>query len=211
MFEMTHTLHRRGTVEDLQGDYVLLFMQARGVNREGNEAKVGQLWELLSHYEAELANFGNMDDGNSHTTTMEVLKKATAYMGHAVFKDRETLKACLRELKDRDIGVSVVVSGIHEDVDKLSREIGLSPHTVEHSLGTHGNTACLPEEHVLEITTMCGHALVSPNLVVEMAEQIQRGKLTYHEAAVELSRICDCGIFNPGRAEKILRRMTSEG
>jgi hypothetical protein len=209
MFEMTHTLHRRGTVEDLQGDYVLLFMQARGVNREGNEAKVGQLWELLSHYEAELANFGNMDDGNSHTTTMEVLKKATAYMGHAVFKDRETLKACLRELKDRDIGVSVVVSGIHEDVDKLSREIGLSPHTVEHSLGTHGNTACLPEEHVLEITTMCGHALVSPNLVVEMAEQIQRGKLTYHEAAVELSRICDCGIFNPGRAEKILRRMTS--
>jgi pyridoxine 5'-phosphate synthase PdxJ len=209
MFEMTHTLHRRGTVGDLQGDYVLLFMQARGVNREGNEAKVGQLWELLSHYEAELANFGNMDDGNSHTTTMEVLKKATAYMGHAVFKDRETLKACLRELKDRDIGVSVVVSGIHEDVDKLSREIGLSPHTVEHSLGTHGNTACLPEEHVLEITTMCGHALVSPNLVVEMAEQIQRGKLTYHEAAVELSRICDCGIFNPGRAEKILRRMTS--
>jgi pyridoxine 5'-phosphate synthase PdxJ len=209
MFEMTHTLHRRGTVGDLQGDYVLLFMQARGVNREGNEAKVGQLWELLSHYEAELANFGNMDDGNSHTTTMEVLKKATAYMGHAVFKDRETLKACLRELKDRDIGVSVVVSGIHEDVDKLSREIGLSPHTVEHSLGTHGNTACLPEEHVLEITTMCGHALVSPHLVVEMVEQVQRGKLTYHEAAVELSRICDCGIFNPGRAEKILRRMTS--
>jgi hypothetical protein len=198
-------------VDDLREDYVLLFMQARGVNREGNEAKVGQLWELLSHYEAELANFGNMDDGNSHTTTMEVLKKATAYMGHAVFKDRETLKACLRELKDRDIGVSVVVSGIYEDVDKLSREIGLSPHTVEHSLGTHGNTARLPEEHVLEITTMCGHALVSPHLVVEMAEQIQRGKLTYHEAAVELSRICDCGIFNPGRAEKILRKMTSKG
>ncbi len=207
---MTHTLHRRGIVDDLREDYVLLFMQARGVNREGNEAKVGQLWELLSHYEAELANFGNMDDGNSHTTTMEVLKKATAYMGHAVFKDRETLKACLRELKDRDIGVSIVVSGVHEDVEKLSLEVGLSPHTVEHSLGTHGKTERLPGENILEITTMCGHALVSPNLVVEMVEQVQRGKLTYHEAAVELSRICDCGIFNPGRAEKILRRMTAK-
>jgi len=117
----------------------------------------------------------------------------------------------LRELKDRDIGVSIVVSGVHEDVEKLSLEVGLSPHTVEHSLGTHGKTERLPGENILEITTMCGHALVSPNLVVEMAEQIQRGKLTYHEAAVELSRICDCGIFNPGRAEKILRKMTSKG
>jgi hypothetical protein len=208
---MTHTLHRRGTVEDLREDYVLLFMQARGVNREGNEAKVGLLWEVLSHYEADLANFGNMDDGNSHTTTMTVLKKATAYMGHAVFKDRETLKACLQELKDRDFGVSVVVSGVHEDVDKLSREIGLSPHTVEHSLGTHGNTTRLPEENVLEITTMCGHALVSPHLVVELVDEIRQGKRTYQEAATELSRICDCGIFNPGRAEKILRRMTPKG
>jgi hypothetical protein len=142
---------------------------------------------------------------------MTVLKKATAYMGHAVFKDRETLKACLQELKDRDFGVSVVVSGVHEDVDKLSREIGLSPHTVEHSLGTHGNTTRLPEENVLEITTMCGHALVSPHLVVELVDEIRQGKRTYQEAATELSRICDCGIFNPGRAEKILRRMTPKG
>ena len=96
-------------------------------------------------------------------------------------------------------------------MEKLSLEVGLSPHTVEHSLGTHGNTARLPEENVLEITTMCGHALVSPYLVVEMVEQIQQGKLTYQEAAVELSRICDYGIFNPGRAEKILRRMTPKG
>jgi len=207
---MTHTLHRRGNVEDLREDYVLLFMQARGVNREGNEAKVGQIWEVISHYEADLANFGNMDDGNSHTTTMEVLKKATAYIGHAVFKDRETLKACLKELKERDIGISVVVSGIHEEVERVCSEIDLSPHTVEHSLGTHGQMERLPGENVLEITTMCGHALVSPNLVLQMVEEINQGKMTYEEAARELSRICDCGIFNPLRAEKVLRRMTSK-
>lgn len=206
---MTHTLHRRGNVEDLREDYVLLFMQARGVNREGNEAKVGQIWEVISRYEADLANFGNMDDGNSHTTTMEVLKKATAYIGHAVFKDRETLKACLKELKDRDIGISVVLSGIHEEVERLCSEIGLSPHTVEHSLGIHGKVEKLPGESALEITTMCGHALVSPYLVTHLIEEIDAGRMSHEEASKELSRICDCGIFNPVRAEKVLRKMTS--
>ena len=208
---MTHTLHRRGNVEDLREDYVLLYMQARGVNREGNEAKVGQVWEVISHYEADLANFGNMDDGNSHTTNMEVLKKATAYIGHAVFRDRETLKACLKELRDREIGISVVVSGIHEDVEMLAFEVGLSPHTVEHSLGTHGNMEKLPSENVLEITSMCGHALVSPHLVIDLVAKIHQGKMTHEQAAIELSRICDCGIFNPYRAEKVLRIMTSCG
>lgn len=32
---MTHTLHRRGSIEELQKDYVILAMAARGVNREG--------------------------------------------------------------------------------------------------------------------------------------------------------------------------------
>jgi hypothetical protein len=204
---MTHTLHRRGSAEDLREDYVLLFMQARGVNREGNEAKIGQIWEVLSRYESRLANFGNMDDGNSHTTTMDVLKKATAYIGHAVFKDRETLKTCLMELKAKEIGISVVVSGLHEEVEKVCSEIGLSAHTVEHSLGIHGSTEELPREGVLEITTMCGHALVSPHLVTHLIDEIERGRVSHKEAATELSRVCDCGIFNPIRAEQVLRRL----
>jgi hypothetical protein len=206
---MTHTLHRRGDVNDLREDYVLLFMQARGVNREGNEAKMGQLWDVISHYEPKLVNFGNMEDGNSHTATMEAFKKATWYMGHAVFKDRETLKDCLKELKDRDIGISVVVSGIYEEVERLCSEIGLAPHTVEHSLGVHGKMDNLPEENVLQITTMCGHALISSNLVIQIVEDIRQGKISHERGALELSRICDCGIFNPCRAEKVLRRMTS--
>lgn len=208
---MTHTLHRRGDIEALREDYVLLFMQSREVNREGNEAKVEQIWEVISHYEPDLVNFGNMTEGNSHTTNMEAFKNTTWLMGHAVFKDRGTLKACLKELKDRDIGISVVVSGIYEEVEKLCSEIGLPPHTVEHSLGTHGKMEKLPEENVLEITTLCGHALVSPNLVIQMVEEINKGKISYEMAAKELSRICDCGIFNPYRAEKVLRKMTSRG
>jgi len=208
---MTHTLHRLGKSEDLKEDYVLLVMQARGVNREGNEEKMGQVWEVLSHYEADFTNFGNMTDGNSHTTTMEILKKTTWHMAHAVFKDRESLRACLQELKERDLGISTVVSGLYEEAEKTCREIGLSPHTVEHSLGIFGRTDLLPEENVLEITTMCGHALVSPHLVKDLIDGISNGRTTYKEAAQELSRVCDCGIFNIYRAEKVLKKIISDG
>lgn len=207
---MTHTLHRRGKDEDLHEDYVLLAMQARGVNRDGCEEKMGLVWEILSHYEADLTNFGNMTDGNSHTTTMDTLKKTTWHMAHAVFKDRETLKACLDEFKQTDLGISVVVSGLYKETEKVCSEIGLSPHTVEHSLGVFGRTELLPEENILDITTMCGHALVSPKLVLQMLDDIKEGRRTYEEAAKELSRLCDCGIFNLHRAEKILRKMTSK-
>lgn len=207
---MTHTLHRRGDVDSLREDYVVLIMPAVGVNLDGSEEKMRQIWEVISHYEGNLTNFGNARNGNSHRTTMEVLKKATSRIAHAVFKDRETLKACLKELKERDFGISVVVSGIREDVKQICSEIGLAPHTVEHSLGVHGNLERLPEENVLEITTMCGHAMVAPNLVLDLVRQIDEGKTTHEKAAVELSRMCDCGVFNPYRTEKLLRKMTSK-
>ena len=136
---MTHTLHRRGDVEDLHEDFVMLIMPARGFNLQGSEEKMRQIWEVLSHYEAKLTNFGNAEVGNSHRTTMQKLKEGNHRINHAVFKDRETVKACLKELKERDFGISVVISGLYEETERICAEIGLKPHTVEHSLGIWGN------------------------------------------------------------------------
>lgn len=205
---MTHTLHRTGDVEDLHKDFVMLIMPARGFNLQGSEETMRQIWEVLSHYETKLANFGNAEVGNSHRATMQDLKEGTHRINHAVFKDRETLKACLKELKDRDFGISVVISGLYEETERICNEIGLKPHTVEHSLGIHGKREALPDEATLEITTMCGHAMVSPNLVLHMVDEIRAGNITYGEAAEQLSTLCECGIFNPLRAEKVLRRLT---
>ncbi|MFX0198703.1 MAG: hypothetical protein ACFFCW_21485 [Candidatus Hodarchaeota archaeon] len=208
---MTHTLHRRGDIDSLREDYVILILQAKGVNREGGEEKIRQVWDVLSHYKGEIINFGNSKDGNSFRTTMEALKKeAVGYIAHAVFREPETLKACLKELKDRDFGISVVISGLYQDAEKICSEIGLCPHTVEHSLGIHGKTEILPHENILEITTMCGHAMVSPNLVTHLVAEINSGKISCEEAAKEMSGMCDCGIFNHYRAEKLLRKMTTE-
>ena len=180
---MTHTLHRTGNIEDLCEDYVVLLLQARGFNREGNEHKMGQVWEIFSRHEADIVNFGTPVEGNSSTNSMNDLKKTTTAMAHAVFIDREKLKDCLRELKEKDLGVSVVVSGIFGDTAKVCSELGLSPHTVHHSLGIHGRVDKLPEDNILEITTMCGHALVSPNLINHLIKKIGEGKLSHKEAA----------------------------
>ena len=113
----------------------------------------------------------------------------------------------MKEIKEADYGISMVVSGIEEEVHKVCEEIDLMPHTANYSLGFHGKTEKLPSQPVLEITTMCGHALVSKNLVQEVVEDIKNGERTASEAAVELSRQCECGIFSPYRAEKLLKRL----
>jgi len=205
---MTHTLHRSGAAEELREDYVILILPARGVNHKGSGEILRQIWEVVSRYETDLTNFGN-GKWNSYRTSMEKLVKTESPIVHLVFKDRETLRACLKDLKDHDFGISVVVSGLLDEVEGACAEIGLAPHTVEYSLGIHGNTARLPDENILDITTMCGHAMVSPNLIIDLVKQINEGKTTYKQASNELSRMCDCGVFNPYRAEKILRKISS--
>jgi len=185
----------------------MLIMPARGVNLDGSQKKMRQIWELLLNHEKNLVNFGNITTGNSHQTSIDDLMQNDSRLIHAVFKDREALKTCLAEIKERDFGLSVVVSGLYDEVKALCEEICLRPHTVEFSLGIHGNTDRLPEEGVLEITTMCGHALVSPHLVSHMIGELEQGKTTFEAAADELSRGCACGIFNSFRAEKLLRRL----
>jgi len=209
---MTHTLHRRGKPEDLQEDFVLLIRISRGINQEGSEEKMRQIWEVISHYEKDLVNFGNHNPNwdAAELYDLEALKRVDSRIIHVVFKDRETLKACLAEIKERDFGISTVVSGLYEETKKICAEIDLAPHTVNHSLGSHGKTELLPDGEVLEINTMCGHAMVSANLIRHLAGKVEEGHITCRDAATKLSRMCDCGIFNTYRAEKLLNRMTGK-
>jgi hypothetical protein len=208
---VTHTLHRRGTVEDLKEDYVLLLRTSRWVNHEGSERKMQQIWEVISHYEQDLVNFGNHYPtwGGGEIYDLKALQKAKSRIIHVVFKDREKLKACLKEIKEREFGISTVVSALCGETEKICAEIGIAPHTVNYSLGIHGKTDLVPEGEALEIHTMCGHAMVSSHLIEHMVKEIEKGKITCKDAAKKLSKMCDCGIFNTYRAEKLLQKMTS--
>jgi hypothetical protein len=43
--------------------------------------------------------------------------------------------------------------------------------------------------------------------VERLITEVKRGKKTVGEAALELTRPCHCGIYNPVRAEHLLRRL----
>ncbi len=207
---MTHSLHRSGTSESLHDDYVMLILTSP--DRAGDpdvKRHMKEVWDILASRSRDLANFGTIRGGGRHRKSIEDFKEQGGFMIHAVFKDRQSMESCLREIKERGLGLSVTVSGLHKEVGQTCADIGLTPHTVQYSLGVLGKTDLLPDADVLEITTMCGHAMVSPRLLKHLLRRVRSNKLSRRDAAIELSRQCECGIFNPDRAERLLRRMAS--
>jgi hypothetical protein len=204
---MTHTLHRRGNAQSLQEDYIALIMPTQGVNVEGSVEKLRKLWDIFSHYN--VVNWGDATNGNKYNFTLEEFKKKKSMIGHAVFKDKEILTQFIKELKEAELGLSTVISGLYDEVKGCCSSLGIKIHTVEHSLGVHGKIQNLPPENILEVHTMCGHSMVAPNLIRAMVEEVKKGGKTPEAAADELARQCACGIFNPYRAAKLLKKMAS--
>lgn len=56
---------------------------------------------------------------------------------------------------------------------------------------------------------MGGHALVAPDLIKAMVEDVKKGKKSAAGAADDLARHCGCGAFNPYRAAKLLKKMAA--
>jgi hypothetical protein len=206
--EMTHSLHRKGDQDELRDDFVMLVMAGRDrMAKETVRQRMTEVWNILSRYEAELSNFGTLNGGGRHRKPIAEFRSINPWIIHAIFSNRDQLAACLAELKKRDLGISVAVSGCCEDVMKAATNIDLTPHTIHYSLGIHGKVEKLPSEQVLAITTMCGHAMVSGNLVADLVTRIDKGKMTHAAAAQKLCDLCDCGIFNKHKAERLLREM----
>lgn len=207
---MTHTLHRQGTPENLTNDYVVFAMAAQGVNRDGAAPKLKRFLEMALKYNP--VNFGDMKTGNAISVGKEKVMDGIRdnSIVHAVYTNDETVATLLNELREADLGMSVVVSGLLEHADQCCKKAGIQRHTVEHSLGMWGRVERLPEQEVLELSTMCGHGMVSFNLVKDMAEQVEEGTLTANEAARELASNCHCGVVNPARAEQLLQKIVKD-
>ncbi|MGI9952375.1 hypothetical protein V3F56_08430 [Moorellaceae bacterium AZ2] len=207
---MTHTLHRVGTKDNLRHDYVVFAMAAQDINREGAAEKLRKFLEILLKYNP--VNFGDMKTGNVISVGRDKVMAGIQdnSIVHGVFTDVETVAKLLNELREADLGMSVVVSGLLESVDDCCRKAGLQRHTVEYSLGVWGKVDRLPEREVLEISTMCGHGMVSFNLVKYMVEQVEKGRLSPKAAARQLAANCHCGVLNPERAAELLAKMANK-
>jgi hypothetical protein len=211
---VTHSLHRAGTIEDLGCDYVIIMRAEKGYNQEGSAGICKDILRLFEKHGA--VNItgarGENYKGNVLETSLDSIVEAfkDGNSPYCVFDTKEKLDAFLREMKEKDFGLSVVVSGLYDVIRTICDKIGIVPHTTNHSLGVWGNTSLLPDGPVLEITTMCGHGMVSRYLVDDLVEQIKAGSLSIEKAGMELGKPCLCGLFNPKRAEMLLRKLTGK-
>jgi hypothetical protein len=71
-------------------------------------------------------------------------------------------------------------------------------------LGFHGDLTRLPDRHVLELSTMCGHGMVSHNFAKKMLDWVKEGRRDPQQASTYLAKFCTCGIYNTTRAVQIL-------
>jgi hypothetical protein len=218
---MTHTLHRYGQPSDFADDYIVTAMPARGFNDVGCVEK--QKTFLRTALKHGPINIGNSKKGAAHRATkdlrpsvhwkrdpsthpeqvIEEIDEPTTVS--AVFADYDSVQAFVAELKALDLGLSVNISGVAREADRCCREIGLTRHSVEFSLGFQGATRKLPDERACRLMTMCGHGMVSASLARKMIEWVRSGRRTPEEACAYMARFCACGSFNPARAERVLK------
>jgi len=210
---MTNTLHRRGSLEKLQSDYVIFAGTAKGVNRKQAAAKLQEFARICLKHRP--ANIGCSKQGNVLQEKFDVdtfiTKIEDGHRVNAVFTDLAALQAVVEELARADLGLCIVISGLLDGAQSCCHKAGIERHSVESSLGFWGATDRLPEREILELNTLCGHGMVSFNFVRKMIEQVKLRRLTPKAAARMLGKCCECGVFNPARAEQMLEQILEKG
>lgn len=205
---MTHSLHRIGS--HLENDIVFILTPSKGINSEGAEEKIKRFLDIIISNGP--VHYGDDRVGNRYTAGYdEMVDKIEGITNiHAVFNDRKKAQKALNDIVEADLGLSVVVSGLFETAKACCEGAGIHYHSIEHSLGIWGNKTRLPGDKSLEILTMCGHGLISANLIQSMAKAVSSGEKSAMEAAQEMAGLCLCGIFNTERAAHILTEMASD-
>ena len=206
---MTNTLHRQGTRETLKKDYVIFAHTAKKITREGSAPKLQEFMRICLKYHP--VNMGDSKQGNMLQDDIHIERlisnQEDGAGATAVFTDLDTLQKVVEELIRADLGISIIISGLMEEVQACCQKAGIERHSAEHSLGFWGAKDRLPEREILEFNTFCGHGMVSFNLIRKMIEYVKLRRLTPKKAARIMAKCCECGAFNPVHAEMLLEKV----
>jgi hypothetical protein len=217
---MTNTLHRFGAPATFRDDFIVFAIAARGVNDQGASAKLQEFLRLATTHNP--VNMGNAVKGGIYRPSQKLnplvhwrrpvsvdfkavvdsLDGCTT--AAAVFDKLASLEAFLADLKRANLGISVNVASLTDAAHTCCRQAGITRHSVGYSLGFHGDLNLLPDRRILELSTMCGHGMVSHNLARKMVDWVREGRRNPKQAATCMARFCTCGVFNPVRAERVL-------
>ena len=223
---MTNTLHRYGDSDSFRDDYVIFAICSRGKNEQEALPRLKKFLELALPFKP--VNLGDARHGGALRPCKSLTPTAhwkrdmtpdfqavidgldTPTTVAAVFDNREAAEDFLEKVKEADLGLSVNVSTSIEGAEQCCDAAGIPRHSVGYSLGFEGKTEKLPDSQVLMLMTMCGHGLIASSLAEKMIDWLREGRRTPEQAVTYLSRFCSCGVFNPSRAARILRRVRSK-
>ena len=222
---MTNTLHRYG--DAFNDDYIVFAIPARGINDGNAVEKQRHFLEIARKYNP--VNMGDASHGAIFRPSKEL--NPTVHWSRkderdydkllqgvsspttvsAVFDDPDNVVAFVRELRDADLGLSINISGSLDRVQECTRRAGLERHSVEYSLGFFGQTDRMADRQTLELSTMCGHGMLSFDFVRKLVEWVKQGRRSPEQAATTMARFCSCGVFNPARACRLMEEATVKG
>ncbi|CUS44334.1 MAG: hypothetical protein V4610_00435 [Pseudomonadota bacterium] len=219
---MTNTLHRYGTAESFKDDYVIFALPAKGGAQTGDpKPALRRFLEIALDYNP--VNIGDAIHGGGTRPTehshamehfakrptkpdfqrvMDGLGEPTTYS--AVFATREDAEAFVQRIVEEDLGLSINISSSIENAMNCCKAAGITRHSVGYSLGFEGIQDNAPNRHVLALSTMCGHGMISQSLAKKMIDMVKENRASPDKVTAALSRFCSCGIFNPVRARRII-------
>lgn len=225
---MTNTLHRYGTAESFVDDYIIFALPAKGGGQTGDalpalrrfleialehnpvnigDATHGGAIRPTKHKHA-LEHFATRPSNPDFERVMEEIDTASTFA--AVFASQEDAIAFVQRIKAEDLGLSINISSSIANALNCCKAAGLTRHSVGYSLGFEGVGDHTPNRHVLQLSTMCGHGMISHSLAKKMIDFVKENRRSPDQAIAALSRCCSCGIFNPVRARRIIEDARSQ-
>lgn len=202
---MTNTLHRKGDEEALKTDFVVFAIPKGDI--PDVLAKMIEFTQICLKYKP--VNISKVQDmAFRRIDSRRIDEEMKGKVGlEAAFDNISAVAAVIEELGKADLGVSVNVSGLLHEVDECCKSAGLKRHSAEQSLGVFGKKELLPPWPLVEMNSLCGHGLVSFNLIKKVIEEVKIERMTPEEGAYQLAKPCECGAFNPTRAAQILAEL----
>ena len=217
---MTNTLHRYGSAESFNDDYIVFATPSNGKNDINSIPKLKKFLEMALPFKP--VNIGDPVHGGALRPSRELRTSATWKRDFspdfravidgidepasvvAIFDNQPAAEQFLKVVAEADLGLSVNMSASIEGAVECCKFAGITRHRVGYSLGFEGTTKKLPNTQILTLATMCGHGMISSSLAKKMIDWVKEGRRTPEEAVTYMSRFCSCGVFNPARAKRVL-------
>jgi hypothetical protein len=228
---MTNTLHRYSehyafepppNPQPVNNDFIVFAMASRGINDEQLVEKYRTFLRLALKHNP--VNIGDATKGGVLRPRQDMNPTAhwkreqlpnpdeviAGIEGHttvaAVFDKYEDMTAFVADVRTANLGISINISAPIDAAERCCRETGITRHSVEYSLGFCGRVDRLPDATTLELSTMCGHGMLSANFAMKMVDWVKENRRSPEQAARYMARFCICGVFNIKRAEGIIEK-----